>query len=105
MNALPSLRAAALLAALFASGAAQAACYFVYGPDQELIYRSNRVPVDLSQPLHQTVPALAPGARLVFSLDELLCAVEINRLAERRAEAAWPSEPQKRAAGLKPQGS
>lgn len=51
---------AALMAGL-SSQAATAACYVVYGPDQEVIYRSMEPPVDLSRPLHETLPRVAPG--------------------------------------------
>lgn len=77
------LRAALLLSACAIAQAASAACYFVYAPNNELIYRSNLAPVDLSLPLHQTVPQLSPGARMFFSLDEYNCATEVNLIAER----------------------
>ena len=84
MTALPLLRAAAVLAACAAAQTASAACYYLYAPDNELIYRSNRTPVDLSYQLGDTVPSLYPGARLVFTLDEFNCATEVNLLPERR---------------------
>lgn len=96
MTAVRNLRAAAVLAACLAAQAASAACFSVYGADQELIYRSSRPPVDLSQPLHQTVDGLAPGARLVFSLDEFNCIAEIDLLAER-AQLARAREERQRA--------
>ena len=83
IQARTALRCALLLSACALAQAASAACYMVYSPSNELIYRSNRVPVDLSLPLHQTVPQLAPGARMVFSLDEFNCATEVNLIAER----------------------
>ena len=83
MTALPILRAAAVLAACAAAQTASAACYYLYAPDNELIYRSNRSPVDLSLPLHMTVPKLSPGATMFFSLDEYNCATEVNLIAER----------------------
>lgn len=77
------MRTAVLLSAAALAQAASAACYMVYAPNNELIYRSNRAPVDLSQPLHQTVSRLSPGATMVFSLDEFNCATEVNLIAER----------------------
>lgn len=77
------MRAALVLSACALAQAASAACYFVYAPNNELIYRSNRSPVDLSLPLHMTVPKLSPGATLLFSLDEYNCATEVNLIAER----------------------
>ncbi|WP_034388066.1 hypothetical protein [Comamonas composti] len=78
-----ALRLAALGTAAMLAQTASAACFYVYAQDQELIYRSNRSPVDLSLPLHQTVDRLFPGSRLVFTLDEFNCATEVDLLAER----------------------
>lgn len=83
IQAKTALRCAVLLSACAVAQAASAACYMIYSPGDELIYRSNRAPVDLSLPLHQTVPQVAPGARLVFSLDEFNCATEVNLIVER----------------------
>ena len=96
MTAVQTLRAAAALAICLAAQAASAACFSVYGADQELIYRSIRPPVDLAQPLHRTTDQLAPGARLVFSLDEFNCISEIDLLAER-AQLARAREERQRA--------
>ncbi|MDR2336263.1 MAG: hypothetical protein LBE61_22585 [Burkholderiaceae bacterium] len=65
---------------VLATAQVQAACYELYGSNQQLIYRSSRSPVDLSKPLHQTVPRLAPGARLVFTPSNQGCEIEYNRL-------------------------
>ena len=72
----------ALAGAVFSPGAS-AACYVVYGPAQQVVYRSTQPPVDLSYQLHQTVPVLAPGATLVFSPDNHGCDVEVNLLARQ----------------------
>lgn len=82
-----AVSAAALCAGLFSQGAG-AACYVVYGPAQQVVYRSSRPPVDLSYRLHETVPALAPGATLVFSPDNHGCESEINLLAAQGARRA-----------------
>lgn len=84
MIAVSALRAALVLSACVLAQAASAACYFVYAPNNELIYRSNRSPVDLSLPLHITVPKLSPGATMFFLLDEYNCATEVNLIAEAR---------------------
>ena len=57
--------AAAMIAGLFAPGA-WATCYVIYGADQQVIYRSQTPPVDLSRNLHETLPQVAPGGTLVF---------------------------------------
>ena len=85
---------AALMAGL-SSQAATAACYVVYGPDQEVIYRSMEPPVDLSRPLHETLPRVAPGGTLIFSLDSQGCELAINKL---------PQQPQPGAAQRPAQG-
>ncbi len=88
---------AAMIAGLFAPGA-WAACYVVYGADQQVIYRAQTPPVDLSRNLHETVPAIAPGGTLVFWLDDYGCESEIYRLPM----AATPAVPaQGRPAGAR----
>ena len=69
-------------AGAFFSPAAAASCYVVYGPSQQVIYRSTEPPVDLSYQLHQTVPVLERGATLVFSPDNHGCDFEVNLLAQ-----------------------
>jgi len=74
--------AATALAAGLLGQAALAACYVVYGPapEQELVYRSAEPPVDLSLPLHETLPRVAPGGSLVFSRDHYGCDMPVNKL-------------------------
>ena len=75
------LRTAAVLFAAAALGqAANAACYLVYAPDGTVVYRSLQSPVDLSSPLHLTLPQAAPGGRLVFALDNNGCELEVHKL-------------------------
>lgn len=80
--------ALALLASASLSTAASAACYVVYAPDGQIVYRDAEPPVDLSRPLHQTVPSVLPGARLVFSPDSYGCESPVNRLAQGQAAGA-----------------
>ena len=66
--------AAALLPALLAAQAAQAACYIVYTADQQVVYRAQTPPVDMSRQLHQTVPQrYGRGATLVFGIADPDC--------------------------------
>ncbi len=51
---------------LAASKAALATCYTVYGPDNRMLYQAQTPPVDMSQPLHETLPRRYPGGHLVF---------------------------------------
>lgn len=82
------------LAASVSSPGAFAACYVVYGPSEQVLYRASEPPVNLSYPLHQTVPVLAPGATLVFSSDNQGCDSEVDLLAQsavsRQAGTAQP---------------
>lgn len=96
MTALPYAVATALAAALF-SPAASAACYYIYAADSELIYRSYEPPVDMSYPLHQTLPAVAPGGKMVFSLDSQGCELTINKLPTRGKSSAVPAPRARRA--------
>jgi hypothetical protein len=91
MSALPYAAAAATLAAALFSPAASAACYYIYGPDTELIYRSYEPPVDMSFPLHQTLSSVAPGGKMVFTLDSQGCELTINKLATRSKGAPVPA--------------
>lgn len=78
---MPAIRFAAV--ALFTvclSQAASAACYVVYSPDKQIIYRDVEPPVDLSYQLHQTVPQVVPGGTLVFTPDDDGCQFKINKL-------------------------
>ena len=54
------------------SASASAACFTVLGKDGKTIHQSSTTPVDLSMPLHETVPArFGPGTSMVFSMDTL----------------------------------
>lgn len=72
----------AAVASVFFSPGALAACYVVYGPAQQVIYRSTQSPVDLSYQLHDTVPTVVPGGTLVFTPDNDGCDFEVNQLAK-----------------------
>ena len=78
MSAFPY--AAVALVAAFASQSAAAACYLVYAPNQEIVYRASTPPVDMSREIHETLPQVAPGGTLVFSLDDQGCELSINKL-------------------------
>jgi len=56
--------ALALLACCSASQAL--ACFTVYDRDNRVLYNAQLPPVDMSQPLHQTLPASFPGGHMVF---------------------------------------
>lgn len=71
---------AALLALTATAQVANATCYMVYAPDSSVVFRSLKSPVDLSLPLHMTLPVVAPGGRLVFAPDGYGCEFETNNL-------------------------
>lgn len=71
---------AALLVLAATAQVASASCYLVYAPDNSIVFRSLRSPVDLSLPLHMTLPAVAPGGRMVFEPDNYSCQFETNNL-------------------------
>ena len=51
----------------FASVNAMAACYTIYDRANHVVYNSQTPPVDMSRPLHETVPIAFPGGSLVFN--------------------------------------
>jgi len=72
-----------LLACLLALGGTQAlACYTVYDPAGRVVYDGETPPVDMSRPLHETLPARFPGAHMVFD-EQATCdsIVPVSRLA------------------------
>ena len=60
--------AQAALAVLATMAAGQAmACFTVYDRDNRIVYNDPRPPVDMSRPLHETLPAKFPGGHMVFN--------------------------------------
>jgi hypothetical protein len=55
-----------LLCPLIAASFDAAACYTVYDRANRIVYQGEEAPVDMSRPLHETVPARYPGGQLVF---------------------------------------
>jgi hypothetical protein len=69
----------AVLLPLLALGAAQAmACYTVYDRSNMVVYQSEKPPVDMSRPLHETLPQRFPGGHMVFDGGEC---TPVNSLA------------------------
>ena len=64
------------------------------GPKGEVLSESHNAPVDMSYPLHQTVPArFGAGATLVFGLADGDCGTRVDRFAQAR-KVAYSAEPQ-----------
>ena len=61
------------LVASLAPGAASASCFFIYGPTNQLVYRSTITPVDLSRPISESMRARYGGGYLVMIPDETGC--------------------------------
>lgn len=57
-----------LLASLLGLSWPALACYTVYDSTSRVLYQSDRPPVDMSLPLHETLPKRFPGGQLVFDL-------------------------------------
>ena len=56
-----------LLASVAALAAGQAlACFTVYDRNNRIVYNGPKPPVDLSRPVHETLPKVFPGGHLVF---------------------------------------
>jgi hypothetical protein len=79
MTPLPFVALALVGASLF-SQSASAACYVVYGPDKDVVYRSMEPPVDMARQIHETLPLVAPHSSLVFSPYNDGCELTVNKL-------------------------
>jgi hypothetical protein len=67
-----NIRRSLLVACVLAGASWQAmACYTVYDSSSRVMYRAEQAPVDMSRPLHETVPARFPGGQMVF--DDVQC--------------------------------
>jgi hypothetical protein len=75
-----SRRFVATAAGLVLAQGALAMCYEVYSGKDRLVYRSTQPPVDLSQPLHETVPTrFGAGSTMMFFQAEGSCPSEDTR--------------------------
>lgn len=73
---------------LFCAGA-WASCYTVVGPKGEVLSESTNPPVDMSLPLHLTVPErFGPGSVLVFGIADGNCGSTIDRFDDLRGNKA-----------------
>ena len=60
----------ALLAMLLGLAAGQAlACYTVYDRSGRVVYNDEAPPVDMSRPIHETLPTRFPDAHMVFDIE------------------------------------
>jgi hypothetical protein len=59
----------AVLCALGLAGANAMACYTVFDRNNRVVYNELTPPVDMSLPLHQSLPARFPGGHMVFDVN------------------------------------
>jgi hypothetical protein len=83
----------ALLCAIGLASANAMACYTVYDSANQVVYNAQTAPVDMSRPLHETVPVAFPGGTMVFDLGtdcprEAPAARPAPLLTDRRTAAA-----------------
>jgi len=82
-----------LLCVLFASLLSQHAtaavfdCFTVVDPRGEVVYKSNRTPIDLSKNISEAMAATYPGHHLIWLQTEDAC-VGVDRLPTRTAPSA-----------------
>lgn len=61
-------------AGLLAAASAQAGCYTVFSPKGDVLSQTSTPPVNMSYPLHETVPQrFGAGAHMMFGLQERDC--------------------------------
>lgn len=70
--------------ALALVGSQAFACYTVYDGANRVLFQGTQAPVDMSLPLHQTLPTAYPGGHMVFSAGE---ACPAEQVTVRRAVA------------------
>lgn len=56
----------ALLCAIGLASVNAMACYTVYDRANQVVYNAQTPPVDMSRPIHETLPTRFPGATMVF---------------------------------------
>lgn len=87
-----------------ASAQAMAQCYTVYDREDRVVYQGPESPVDMSRPLHETVPGLFPGGHLVFDNITQDCAAVRPPIALVPSAGKLSGAPDTRRMGAGPQG-
>jgi hypothetical protein len=57
------------------------ACYTVYDRANRIVYQGEEAPVDMSRPIHETLPARYPGGQLVFDSQTECAAIDVRSRA------------------------
>ena len=63
----------ALVCAIGLASVNAMACYTVYDRNNNVVYNAQTAPVDMSRPLHETIPAAFPGGTMVFDASSTNC--------------------------------
>lgn len=83
----------ALLATLAAASVNALACYTVYDRNDRIVYNAQTPPVDMSRPVHETLPRLYPGAHMVFDAAAADCPAPAPAQVAMRAQPRGSSSP------------
>jgi len=92
------------LALSLASVQAMAQCYTVYDRDERVVYQGRESPVDMSRPLHETVPGLFPGGHLVLDNFTQDCGAVRPTMAMVPTAGKMTGAPDTRTMGAGPRG-
>jgi hypothetical protein len=58
-----------------------AACFTVYDRTNRIVYQGDEAPVDMSRPIHETLPARYPGGQLVFDNQTECASIDVRSRA------------------------
>ena len=79
----------ALVCAIGLASVNAMACYTVYDRNSNIVYNAQTPPVDMSRPIHETVPVAFPGGTMIFG-----SATDCPReMPDRVAAPAAPAKP------------
>lgn len=85
------LKLALLSALVLSSVNAMAGCYTVYDRANNVVYNAQTPPVDMTRPLHETLPAAFPGGHMVFGTGTDCPREQPSRVALTPPKPAKPS--------------
>ena len=80
----------ALVCAIGLASVNAMACYTVYDKNNNVVYNAQTAPVDMSRPLHETIPVAFPGGTMVFNASSTDCPRD---MPFRLSLPATPSKP------------
>jgi hypothetical protein len=66
------------------------ACYTVFDRADNVVYQSSRPPVDMSRPLHETLPAVFPGGHMIFDAGSECPVISSVASGQRSSAGASP---------------